>query len=307
MISTGQLHLMGTVIDIQITGEQSEALVQLALQRLREYEHRFSANDPTAELAEVNVNAGMKSVTVDPQLYQLIAVGKAHSLAQGSHLNIAIGPLIQSWRIGFEDARVPAEEEIQTRLKLIDPEKIQLDSTGSSVFLTEPGMRLDLGALAKGYIADLIVAELKEKGVEAGLLNLGGNVLTFGVASHEDGWWRIGIRDPLKGPDELAYLLKVADKSVVTSGIYERSLQQGGRRYHHIFDSRTGYPVAAETASLTIISDDSLDGEIWTTRLFGAPPQEIIATIDQQPEIEGVLIQQDGTHYTSSGFAEFLA
>lgn len=307
MISTQQLHLMGTMIDIVVEGPHAKGLTQLASQRLREYEHRFSANDPSSELGEVNRQAGIKPVKVAPELYHLIEVGQAHSVAAGSHLNIAIGPLVQTWHIGFADARVPTSPEIAAKLQLIDPTKILLMPKTSSVYLTEAGMQIDLGALAKGYIADLVVAELRQLGAENGLLNLGGNVLTFGKGPHEDGLWRIGIRDPQGSVETLAQLLKLADHSVVTSGIYERKLQQDGHSYHHIFDSRTGQPIATEIASLTIISEDSLSGEIWTTRLFGSPVAEILQTIDQQPDIEGLVILQDGSQHFSKDFRRFLA
>ncbi len=158
------MHLMGTVIDLSVQHELAEAILDKVIARLKEYEHRFSANDPSSELMQVNKNAGIQPVTVHPELYELIKIGKEHSCAEGSHLNIAIGPLVQTWRIGFSNARVPYNNEITELLERTNPKKIVLHDKECSVFLTEPGMLIDLGALAKGYIADLIIDFKKNSG-----------------------------------------------------------------------------------------------------------------------------------------------
>ena len=119
-------------------------------------------------------------VKVHPDLFELISLGLDHSLAPKSHLNISIGPLVQTWRIGFSDAKVANSEEIASALALIDPHFIKLDSVNSTVFLEKKGMKIDLGCLAKGYSADKVAIFLKENGVTSALINLGGNILTIG-------------------------------------------------------------------------------------------------------------------------------
>ncbi len=293
-LTNRQVHLMGTTIDTSIYASNPQPILDQVEELLHLYNHRFSANDDRSELMVINQAAGQEAVVVHPQLFELIALGKKHSLAPASHLNIAIGPLIQIWRIGFSDARVPIQEEIEAQLNLIDPQQIILDPTKSSVFLTKSGMKIDLGALAKGYIADRIVDFLKDQGVPAGLINLGGNVLTFGPAYHNpDQNWRIGIQNPQLPRGNHLAILKIRDQSVVTSGIYERTFSYGGKTYHHIFDSQTGYPVESQTASLTIISKQSVDGEIWTTRLFGKPSQAIMTEVSQEPGIEAFVVDKD--------------
>ena len=167
-------------------------------------------------------------------------------------------------------------------------------------------MKLDLGALAKGYIADLLIAYLKEVHVTSALINLGGNIVTLGPSTHQNknGELVFAIR---KNPEkQSAYLSEVANQSVVTSGIYERSLTEAGRVYHHLLDPTTGYPLETEMASLTIISDASVDGEIWTTRLFGYPIPEALEILNQLDGIEGVIITQDQQILYSSGLADTL-
>lgn len=300
-----QIHLMGTVIDLTITHPTPNLILDEVVRRLKIYEHRFSANDPTSELSEINKNAGIQPVEVHPELFELIQIGKKHSLAPNSNMNIAIGPLVQSWRIGFEDAKVLTDEEIKNLLQIIDLDQVLLDK--NTVYLKMSGMAIDLGALAKGFIADRIIDYLKSVGTQSALINLGGNLVTMGPAlQHSDRYWRIGIQNPIRTRGASQMILRVQDKSVVTSGIYERSLTKNGKTFHHILDAHTGYPVKTDTASLTIISDLSVDGEIWTTRLFGKTTEEIIDTLNQLSNIEGVVINDKGEVFYSCGMNELI-
>ena len=261
---------MGASIDIVLYDQENiERIFDDVVILLEMYKDRFSANDDDSELMEINHNAGIKPVVVHRDLYELIHLGKIHSLAPQSLLNIAVGPIIQAWRIGFSDARVPTNDEIQALLKITDPNCIELNDSQKSVYLTKKNMEINLGALAKGYIADLIVNYLKNEGINSGLINLGGNVVTFGPALHNNDFhWRIGIQNPTESRGNHICILKIHDESVVTSGVYERKYTGiDGKTYHHIIDPKTGYPVETEIAGLTILSKLSVDGEIWTTRL----------------------------------------
>ncbi|NQI71273.1 FAD:protein FMN transferase [Streptococcus suis] len=299
------LRLMGTIIETKIWHPEAEPILDQVEELLYLYKDRFSANDLTSELMEVNLNAGVQAVPVADDLYELIKLGKEHSLAQGSFLNITIGPLVQTWRIGFSDAKLPSPEVISEKLQLINPRDIELDDREQTVYLKKEGMAIDLGALAKGYVADRIVDFLKRIGVEAGLINLGGNVLTFGQAPHNpDGHWRIGIQDPQKARGENALVLKIGEESVVTSGIYERSLTVDGQSYHHILSSQTGYPIQSQLASVTIVSKNSVDGEIWTTRLFGQEINQILKEVEETDGLDAVLIGLDGKIFVTSGLSE---
>ena len=294
------LHLMGTVITIQIDAIEPSPILDEVERRLRSYEHRFSANSADSELMQVTHNAGVQPVVVDPELYRLIKIGQQASAVREDNLNIAIGPLVQTWRIGFNDAKVPAPAEIKAALALIDPANIRLDDADHSVYLTKPGMAIDLGALAKGYFADLIRDYLTAQGVKTALINLGGNVVVMGPnAKHADGDWRIGLQDPVKPRGQFKLVLKLQNKSVVTSGIYERQLTADGHTYHHILNTRTGYPVDTDVVSLTIVSDSSLDGELWTTRLFGQPRNRIMAKVATMAGIDAIVITADGRLVTT--------
>ncbi|EAC5558611.1 FAD:protein FMN transferase, partial [Listeria monocytogenes] len=232
--------------------------------------------------------------------YQLIEIGKHHSCAPHSQLNIAIGPLVQAWRIGFEDARIVSETQVKELLALTDPQQIQL--AAGKVFLKKAGMRIDLGALAKGYIADKLRTLCQARGVAYGLINLGGNIVCFGPApNHADGHWRIGIRDPKGGRADTLGILPIKDQTVVTSGIYERVLTTAEGTYHHLIDPQSGFSIECGYLSITIVAATSLLGEIWTSRLFGKPIPVVLQEIQQQPEIEGIIVTKENEVIASKG------
>lgn len=289
------IHLMGTVIQLWIQHDQPKGILENAESKLGDYEKRFSVNDDQSDLMKIHYQAGKAPVQLDEDLFELIKIGKEHSLPRKSALNITIGPLVQLWRVGFKDAHRPSDQEITERLQLIQPENILLNEKEHTVYLNQPGMALDLGALAKGYFADKVLAYFISEGVKAAVIDLGGNVLTYGDApNHEDGHWRVGIQHPTQPRGKFVLALKIKNQSVVTSGIYERTLTVDDKTYHHVFDSQTGYPIETDIASLTVISDKSVDGEIWTTRLFGQEPEQIIACLNELEGMSGIVITKDG-------------
>ncbi|WP_245249305.1 FAD:protein FMN transferase [Vagococcus allomyrinae] len=286
---------MGTVIELWVDHDHSEQLLDQAEEMLIDYERRFSANDASSDLMRINQQAGHAPVSVREDLFELIQKGKEQSILRDSYLNIAIGPLIQEWRVGFKDAKFPTDGRIKQLLTVIDPRYITLDDERQSVFLEKKGMAIDLGALAKGYFADKVIEFFKRREARAGLIDLGGNVLTFGDApNHADGKWRVAIQNPFLPRGHSAAIVLVKNQSVVTSGIYERRFEWQGKSYHHIFDSETGYPLQSELASLTVISDESLVGEIWTTRLFGKKAVTVIRELRTVAGGEGLVITTDG-------------
>lgn len=300
-----QVKLMGTTIDLLVVSEKADQLLAQAENLLHLYNKRFSSNDDTSELSEINHKAGLEPLSVHPDLFELIAIGKEHSCADSSNLNIAIGPLVQSWRIGFSDAKEPASKGIQKLLSLTNPHNIILDPDKSSVFLTEKGMKIDLGALAKGYIADKIMTFFIQKGASSAMINLGGNLLVHGPNPNRDnGLWYVGIQHPFKERGNHLMALPIQNASVVTSGIYERYLTVGDQTFHHILDPQTGYPIETDMASISIIAKSSLDCEIWTSSLFGLPLEKAGQLIQSQPGIEGLIITKDLSIFTSQPFSE---
>lgn len=288
-------RLMGTIIDVEIEHPSGLHLLDEVESKLVYYRDLFSANDDHSQLMRINNNAGVEITSVSSELFELIKVGLKHSLDSNSYMNITIGPLTSLWRIGFDDAKIPTDLEISDALNLINPKDVIIDEINHNIYLKYKGMRLDLGCIAKGYIADKIIEYLISEKVKSALINLGGNVLVYGDNPlRDDKLWRIGIVDPYD-KNKYKKILKIHNESVVTSGINERNF----KGYHHIFDSNTGYPIESDVASLTIISKHSIDCEIWTTKLFGYSSNEIVNIVNEIDYIECVVIRKDGTIVSS--------
>ena len=267
---TKSYQALGTVVTLTVYGCKEVTILDKTYQLIKDYEAIFTVNREQSELMSVNHNAAIEPRQVSEAAYQLtkIAVEKSK---EDFGFNVAIGPLVKLWRIGFSDARLPSQAEINQKLEVINPDDIELNDEEFSIFLHKKGMEIDLGAIAKGYIADRIKDFWQAYGISSGIINLGGNLLLMGKAVHQQNKkWRVGIRNPLNNSKVPILQILTDESSVVTSGISERSLRVNGQLYHHIIDCKTGYPHQNQLASVTVLSKKSIDGEIETTRLFFA-------------------------------------
>lgn len=281
--------LMGSPILLKLFSHD-EALASRVFSLIKQYEDLFTVNRADSQVMDINHAAGRHPVVVSRPVYELIKCAKAASQLPESAFNLAIGPLVKLWRIGFKGDSVPAADEIAARLRITRPQDVILDDTAASVFLAQPGMEIDLGAIAKGFIADRVRDYLHQQGVSDGLINLGGNVQTLGSPQ---GGWTIGVKKPFAAADALVGSIEVVNKSVVTSGTYERYFEQDGKLWHHILDPRSGYPLNNELDSVTVISTDSLDGDIWTTLLFGLGVEKGCALLRQRQDIEAIFVSKN--------------
>ena len=267
---TKQYYGLGTKITLTTFGATTEADLDAANALIVRYEDLLTVNRPESEVMAVNHAAGKKPVQVSNGVYALIK--KAVEISQ-QHLgfNTAIGPLVKLWEIGFDDAQLPTQAEINERLPIVDPAQIELNDKDQTVFLKKTGMKIDLGGIAKGFIADRIKDLWAARGINNGMIDLGGHLLLIGKQpAHDDGLWRVGVQAPKDQRGQAVAVVRTPACSIVTSGIYERHLDINGKSYHHILDSKTGYPRSNNLASVTVFSKYSIDGEIHTTELFFA-------------------------------------
>ncbi|WP_104027228.1 FAD:protein FMN transferase [Vibrio jasicida] len=302
---SARFPMMGTFIDLVVYHANGEHLIKEAYFQLEQFAQRFTVNQPDSELMRVNQNAGIAPVCVQPDLFALIKLAKMVSEDRSHPFNIAIGPLVKAWRIGFKDAKVPSREEIETKLKLVDPSQVILDEYQCSVYLNHVGMEIDLGAIAKGYFADQVKRELVSAGVENGFISLGGNVLTIGQSpTNTNQAWNVGIQNPLGERGDVIRVVPLKGMSMVTSGINERFFQSNGQRYHHLLDAKTGMPIETDIAGLTILSERSVDGEIWSTAGFLPSMQESMSYLNQQAGIEAVAVSKLGEVVVTEGLID---
>jgi len=232
---------MGSNIALKLYQRQDKIAGQ-ALRLVKQWEDRLTVNRSArggrvSEIAAVNAAAGHRPVRVTPEVFALLQQAQSASLYRGSCFNFAIGPVVKAWNIGFAQANVPPPAAIAALLPLCDPRAVILNSADCSVFLPQWGMALDLGAIAKGFIADCVKDFLQKSGINAALINLGGNIHSLGAPVTADKVgeagalrqnWAVGLQKPFGGRHDLLGVIHMADKSVVTSGIYERYFIGGG-------------------------------------------------------------------------------
>ena len=277
--------LMGSPILLKLFSHD-EALASRVFRLIKQYEDLLTVNRAHSQVMDINHAAGQHPVIVSRPVFELIRCAKAASLLKDSAFNLAIGPLVKRWKIGFRGDSVPPADDIAALLAITRPDDVILDEAQSSVFLARAGMEIDLGAIAKGYIADRVRDYLHKEGTERGLINLGGNIQTLGSP---EGCWSVGLKKPFVN-DALIGAMTVENRSVVTSGTYERFFEQNGKRYHHILDPRTGYPLDNALDSVTIVSKESIDGDIWTTLMYGMGIEKGCAVLRSRPDIEAIFV-----------------
>lgn len=293
---------LGTVCTITFMDGGDEAAFDAVFARLAEIHARMSAQEPGSELSRIADAAGKSPVAVSPDTFAVIEQALRYAELSGGAFDPTIGPLVRLWDIGGDGERIPSAPEIEAALALADRKSVILDKAKVTVFLAKAGMRLDLGAIAKGYAADELKRLLAAGGVKAAIVDLGGNVYALG-AKRGGGNWRIGVQvpDPQAGRGEYLGIVEGLDMTVVTSGVYERFLEAGGKRYHHILDPATGYPVENGLVSVTIATGSSIDADALSTTLFALGRERGMALAAALPGVSVVMVDAAGKVYLSPG------
>lgn len=284
--------LMDTVINLKVYDKQDVEAMDMAVDRLKEIENRMSVTISNSDVSKINKNAGIKPIQVHEDVYYVIEKAKHFAeLSQGAY-EPTIGPLVELWNItGNEDKErdsIPTEEEIKEKMELVDYNDLEL-MENNYIFLKRKGMKLDLGGIVKGYAADEVKRIFEENGVESAIIDLGGNVYALGEKASGESW-RIGIQDPFSVTGNYIGILNVKDKSIVTSGDYERFFIYEGEKYHHIIDSKTGYPSKNEVSGVSILSKRSIDGDALSTALFVLGVEEGTKLVNQLEDIDVIFI-----------------
>ena len=286
-------QLMGTTVSLKLFVENLTA-VSAVFNAIEQLEARLTVNRYHSEVMSINHAAGKQPVAVSKLVFDLISQAKAASLLPESKFNLAIGPLVKLWKIGFNGHSIPEKDELARRLILTNPHHIELNRTNQTVYLAKAGMEIDLGAIAKGYIADIIKLLLAQYNIFQAIINCGGNVLTIGYSPiTADKQWHIGLKRPFAEANNLLGIIHVEDKSVVTSGIYERYFIFNDQLYHHILDPHTGYPLNNELHSVTIISNNSLTGDIYSTIFYGLGITQGLSELKKKQNIGVIFVTRD--------------
>ncbi|WP_419094135.1 FAD:protein FMN transferase [[Clostridium] scindens] len=281
--------LFDTVISVQIFDSVDEDVLEGCEKLCKKYDSMFSNKIEDSEISRIN-SAGGNPVEVSKETIKLIKKGIYYSEMSDGVFDITIAPVSNLWDFKAETPLVPSPEAIAEAVSHVNYENIIIRD--NTVKLTDPHAGIDLGAIAKGYIADRIKDYLEEEGVRHAMINLGGNVLAMG--SKLDGSdYNIGIQEPFDETGEPITSVKISDKSVVTSGIYQRYFKADGKIYHHILDPNTGYPCENNLYSVTILTDSSLTADALSTTCFLLGYDRGMKLINQLDNVDAVFITND--------------
>lgn len=289
---------------------------QLIHDKLLEYHKLYDIyNDYEGmnNLKTVNDNAGKAPVKVDKRIIDLIEYSKSWYRKTDGKVNIAFGSVLGIWHDyrekGMDDpenAQLPPMEKLKEANKHIDINKVIINEKDSTVYLEDPEMSLDVGAVAKGYATEMVSRIAEENGFTSGLISVGGNVRALGSKEGKGQPWNVGIQNPdLASEQKEIKIVNAIDSSVVTSGIYERYYTVDGKNYHHIIDPVTLFP-AVYHKSVTILCKDSGTADALSTSIFNMPFGEGLPFIESLPDTEAMWILADGEIKYSDHFADYV-
>lgn len=296
---------LGTVCTINLFEQGSEKRYDALFSRLDEIEAFMSANRENSTIGRINAAAGIRPVSADRETLEVLDVALRFAEQSAGRFDPTIGPLVKLWDIGGTNPAVPEPGDIHTARTLIDWRKVVINRQAETVYLPEKGMRLDLGAIAKGYAADELAKMIRGWGIKRGMIDLGGNIFALGNKKAESPW-HIGIRDPEESGGASVLSLYISDASMVTSGINERFFIDNGKRYHHILDPETGYPADTDMLSVSILSPSSMEADALSTTLFLLGIPRGLEYIETVPDVEAVFIDKSHKVYPSSGLSAKL-
>ena len=282
-----QSFMLNTLCEISIYSGKDKAVLNGAFDKITYYEDMFSTTVEGSDIYKLN-HADGDFVEVSDDTIKILEDSKKYYELSGGLLDITLGNATSLWDFTGENNTLPDDGKIKAAILNIGCNNIIIDGTKVSL---KNGVNIDLGAVAKGYIADRVREYLEQNGVSRAIINLGGNVIVMGSKSKNEDW-TVGIRDPFNEEKTLDQNVSVSDKSVVTSGIYERYFKIGDKVYHHILDPKTGYPCETDIAGITIISDCSEQGDAFSTisLILGSEKAEKFM---KDNGVSGIIVKKD--------------
>jgi FAD:protein FMN transferase len=283
--------IMGTVVSQKVYGANAKEAADAARKRLKELDALLSFQSASSDLSKLNTHAGTGSITLAPETIFLLKKSLYYSKITHGSFNILVGPLVKRWNVTAADADVPSQKEIDALLPLIKYTDLTVDEAHSSARLEKKGQMADLGGIAKGYASDEVIRIYKKYGITSAIIDIGGNIGLLG-ASPDGTPWRIGIQNP--GAERGTYLgyVKLMNKSLSTSGAYERFFKKNGKIYHHIIDPATGYPSDSGLLSASIIANESVDSDALS-KIFVMGAARGISVVKTIHDTDAVLVTKD--------------
>lgn len=309
-VSSRTAILMGTLVEIQIVPQKGakraavDSIIDGALCEIRKIEKIFSFHNPDSELSLVNKAAIEKPRQASNDfMYLLVKSKEFYELTDGA-FDVSVAPFIDMWQRAYELGRIPTRDERNEILQFIGTDKLKIDENAGTIQLKE-GMKLDFGAIAKGYAVERAMSFLKGAGIRGAIVKAGGDMYCLGDGRNRLGW-RIGIKHP-RNENELITTLIIKDRAIATSGDYERYKIIEGRKFSHIVNPKTGMTVEDIPMSVTILADDCVTADAVATAVFVLGPERGMELIEKLDTVEGVIVSKTSeglTTETSKGLKE---
>lgn len=295
---------MGTVVTLKAYGPNAQKAVDEGMERIKDLQDKMTISAPGSEIGQLNASAGNSAYVPlsSDSIYVLKTALKYAQLSQGS-FDVTIGPLVRSWGNFTQNPQIPSPTEIDRIKKIINYRDLEINEKENTARLKNPGQIVDLGGIAKGYAGDEVIKIFKAYGIESAFINLGGNVVALGGKPDGSPWY-VGIQNPRAQDRGCIGVLKIKDKTVVTSGDYERYFEESGVRYHHILDPKTGYPSQSGLISVTIVTESSIDADALSTAVFVLGLAKGLELVQSLEGVEAVFITGDRQIYITSGLKD---
>lgn len=276
--------LMGTVVEIISQDMRANDLAFSEIKRIEKLLNKF---DPHSEVSILNAYGLVKA---SPDTLRVIKISKEFNKLSDGGFDITVAPLVDLWKEAIKTKILPKETQIIQARQMLGSQNILIDEKKSAIKFLKKGMQIDLGAIAKGYAVDSAINKLKEQGVESALVNAGGNIYCLGKKYNRP--WRIGLQHP-RQMNKMTGYLDLSDQAVATSGDYQQYFIYQGKRYSHIIDPKTGYPVDNGVVCVTVIAGDATTADALSTSIFvlGKERSEVLAKIF--PGVEVRIITKD--------------
>ena len=290
--------MMDTYVTIHAVGPQNATApaINSALDRMQEIDTKFNVQNPDSPIYAFN---HMGTPISDPEIIEVVHLALQIARDSDGAFDITIAPLIELWGYYGDSPRLPAKEEVQACLRKVGYHHLMLKN--SSLQKSQADVQIDLGGIAKGYAVGQAVDVLKREGIFSALIDAGGDV--YGLGKRGGDLWKVGIKSP-RGDDILGYV-EIEDLAVMGSGDYERFFIQDGKRYHHIFDPKTGYP-AEGLSGTTLIHPDPVVADAWNTAVFVLGPEKGLKWVEKIAAMETIMVTPAGDIMYSNGLKNAL-
>lgn len=291
-----------TLVSLTVYGAAEQDVAD-CLALCSDYENLLSAHLEGSDVARINA-AGGEPVEVDPQTAELLGRALEYAEASDGLFDVTVGAVSLLW--DFEQAVKPDDDAIEQALAHVGWQGLSVD--GTTVTLADPDARIDLGGIAKGWIAERLVERLVEAGATGGLVSLGTSSTVLFGAKPDGSPWRIGLRDPRGSVSDLLGVATFEDASVTSSGLYDQQFEQDGHTYWHILDPRTGYPAQTDMLGDTVVTQDPTFGDALSTMLFVMGIDGAAAWLaERYPQVPAMFVGEDDEPVYVNGFEELMA